>query len=122
MEYKRLTPQTPDKFAEHLLEEEKELTREEYFRLVNAAKAKGSERLSLPIETFCASGIRVSKLQYIAAEAVAARRSRGELQGKNSDDFHTKPIAEEAAPIYKRAKDLIRRGACHANGQAHEPK
>lgn len=30
---------------------EKELTRDEYFRLVNTAKAKGSERLSLLIET-----------------------------------------------------------------------
>ena len=42
------------------LEEEKELTREEYVRLVKAAQAKENERLSLVIQTICATGIRVS--------------------------------------------------------------
>ena len=47
--------------------EEKELSKEEYKRLVNAAKGT---RLSLVIQTICGTGIRVSELQYITVKAV----------------------------------------------------
>lgn len=50
--------------------EEKELTKAEYIRLVNTAKQKGNERLNLILQTICGTGIRVSELQYITAEAV----------------------------------------------------
>ena len=42
--------------------EEKEMTKAEYLRLVNTAKRKGNERLSLLIQTICGTGIRVSEL------------------------------------------------------------
>lgn len=61
---------------------EKELTREEYMRLVNTAKSTGSERLSLLIETICATGIRVSELQYITAEAVGCGEATVNCKGK----------------------------------------
>lgn len=48
--------------------EEKELTKAEYARLVSAAKR--NERLSLVLQTICATGIRVSELQYFTVEAV----------------------------------------------------
>lgn len=50
--------------------ETKELTKSEYIRLVNAAKQSGNERLNLMIQTICATGIRVSELQYITVEAI----------------------------------------------------
>ncbi len=50
--------------------EEKELTKAEYIRLVNTAKQKGNERLSLVLQTICGTGIRVSELQFITVEAV----------------------------------------------------
>lgn len=50
--------------------EEKELTKEEYIRLVNTAKQKGNERLHLILQTICGTGIRVSELQFITVEAV----------------------------------------------------
>ena len=49
--------------------EEKELTRAEYKRLCQAAKQKKNKRLNLIIQTICATGIRVSALQYITVEA-----------------------------------------------------
>lgn len=67
--------------------EEKELTREEYVRLVNAAKAKGSERLSLLIETICGTGIRVSELQFITAEAVKCGEAIVNCKGKTRTVF-----------------------------------
>ena len=50
--------------------EEKELTKAEYIRLVNVAKAEGNERLNLILQTICGTGIRVSELQFITVEAV----------------------------------------------------
>lgn len=67
--------------------EEKELSREEYFRLIHAAKEKGSERLSLLIETICATGIRVSELQYITAEAVRRGEATVNCKGKTRTIF-----------------------------------
>lgn len=49
--------------------EEKELTKAEYLRLIQTAK--GKPRLRLIIETICATGIRVSELQFFTVEAVA---------------------------------------------------
>ena len=50
--------------------EEKELTKAEYLRLVNTAKEKKNERLSLILQTICGTGIRVSELQFITVETV----------------------------------------------------
>lgn len=50
--------------------QEKELTREEYNRLVKAAKDTGKYKLALLIETVCATGIRISELSYFTLEAV----------------------------------------------------
>lgn len=61
--------------------EEKELTRAEYIRLVEAAKKKGNERLNLILQTICGTGIRVSELQYITVEAV--RRGEAVVSSKN---------------------------------------
>ena len=62
------------------LEEEKELTREEYVRLVKTAKIKGNERLALVIQTICATGIRVSELKFMTVEAV--QKGRAEISNK----------------------------------------
>ena len=53
------------------LDERKELTHSEYIRLVNAAERRNNKRLSLVIQTICATGIRVSELRFITAEAVS---------------------------------------------------
>lgn len=64
------------------LNEEKELTRQEYVRLVRAAEKKENLRLSLVIQTICATGIRVSELKFITAEAVQAGRAEVSNKGK----------------------------------------
>lgn len=42
--------------------EEKELTKEEYYRLVNTAKLMKKDRIGLIIQTICSTGIRISEL------------------------------------------------------------
>lgn len=67
--------------------EEKELTRAEYFRLLEAANAKRNERLNLIIQTICATGIRVSELEYITVEAVKRSEAQVNCKGKNRRVF-----------------------------------
>ena len=67
--------------------EEKELSREEYIRLVRAAKEKSSERLALLLETICATGIRVSELPYITVEAAVRGEAVVHCKGKTRTVF-----------------------------------
>ncbi len=60
--------------------EERELSKAEYERLLKAAKQKHNERLYLLMSTICSTGIRVSELRSITAEAV--RRGRAEIRCK----------------------------------------
>lgn len=48
--------------------EDKELTKAEYMRLLNAAKK--NEQLNLLLQTICGTGIRVSELRYFTVEAM----------------------------------------------------
>ena len=53
--------------------EEKELTKADYLRLLEASKK--NEQLNLVLQTICGTGIRVSELRYFTVEAVR----RGEI-------------------------------------------
>ena len=68
--------------------EEKELSRAEYIQLSDwRPKEKSSERLALLLESICATGIRVSELQYITAEAVAHVAADRQCKGKTRTVF-----------------------------------
>ncbi len=58
---------------------ERDLSREEYNRLLETAQ-RTNERLCLVMQTICATGIRVSELEYITVRAV--RTGRTEVCGK----------------------------------------
>ena len=64
------------------MEKEKDLSKEEYLRLVQTAQKKGKLRLSLVIQTICATGIRISELQFITAEAVKSGYADVNCKGK----------------------------------------
>lgn len=59
--------------------EEKELTRAEYLRLLEASRSR--PRLNLVLQTICATGIRVSELRYFTVEGV--RRGEVTVRCKN---------------------------------------
>lgn len=61
---------------------DRELTKDEYLRLLGTAQEMGRERLTLLIETICATGIRVSEVRYITMEAAQAGRAEITLKGK----------------------------------------
>lgn len=62
--------------------EEKELTKAEYQRLLQAAKEKHNERLYLLLQTVCSTGIRVSELKHITVEAVVSGKAEINCKGK----------------------------------------
>ena len=75
--------------------EEKELTRAEYLRLVETAKKKGNERLSLLIQTICGTGIRVSELQFITVEAAKRGEATVNCKGKTRTVFLVKELRKK---------------------------
>lgn len=68
-------------------DESRELTRSEYARLVRAAEQGGNQRLSLVLQTICATGIRVSELKFITVEAVGTGRAEITNKGKRRTVF-----------------------------------
>ena len=67
--------------------EEKELTRSEYLRLLEAANKKQNKRLNLIIQTICGTGIRVSELKYITVEALKRGEVIVDCKGKSRRIF-----------------------------------
>ena len=61
---------------------EKQLSKQEYIRLLETAHSLGRERLALLMETICVTGIRVSEVQYITVEAVQTGQTEIALKGK----------------------------------------
>ena len=52
------------------LEESKELSKDEYKRLVNAARKQKNERLYVLLQAICSTGIRVSEHRYITVQSL----------------------------------------------------
>ena len=108
------------------IDESRELSAVEYKRLVNAADAGGNERLSLVMQTICATGIRISELSYITTDAIEKRQTEIRLKGKSRTvlipNKLCKKLAEYAARQHidtgavfrtKGGKPLDRANVCH---------
>lgn len=64
------------------LDEEKELTKKEYQRLLRTAKSKGRHQLALCMETIAGTGVRVSELPYFTVESLKKERIEISNKGK----------------------------------------
>ena len=89
-------------------DEERELSRAEYERLIETAERGGNERLARAIETIGATGIRVSELRYITVESLARREVTIYNKGKYRCILLTAALARKLR-AYCRAGH-IRRG------------
>ena len=67
--------------------EERELSKEEYFRLVRYAESQKNEQLSLMLQTICSTGIRVGELKFITAESVRLGEARVFAKNKSRRVF-----------------------------------
>ncbi len=87
----------------------KELSFEEYNRLVETALAYGNERLSLVLQTICATGIRISELQYITVDAVDLGHVSVSLKNKTRTVFLVKKLRRKLKEYIKANK--IKKGS-----------
>jgi Site-specific recombinase XerD len=82
-------------------DENKELTKEEYEKLVKTAYSLNNERLALIIQTICATGIRISELKYITVESIKNGKADIQMKGKNRIILITKSLRKKLTKYYK---------------------
>nr|WP_294468250.1 tyrosine-type recombinase/integrase [uncultured Sellimonas sp.] len=87
------------------LQEEKELTQQEYKRLVQTAKTEGKQQLALCMEAIAVTGIRVSELKYFTVEQVKKGRIEVHNKGKYRRIFLTGNIRKKLL-IYAAARKI----------------
>lgn len=75
--------------------EDKELTKAEYVRLLNAAQRQKNDRLNLILQTICGTGIRVSELEFITVEAAKAGQATVSCKGKSRTVFIVKELKKK---------------------------
>ncbi len=63
-------------------DEDKNLSKDEYKRLLKAARHKKNNRLFLIMQTICSTGIRVSELKYITVDAIKKESTFIRCKGK----------------------------------------
>jgi len=74
--------------------EEKELTRDEYERMIRTADKKKNERLKLMIETLCGTGIRVSELKFITVGSLKSGEAQVTCKGKTRTVFIVRKLKQ----------------------------
>ena len=85
--------------------ESRELKQEEYKRLVETARRQKKEQLALIIETITGTGIRISELVYITAEAVKQGKAEVSCKGKLRQIYLTKELRKRLMK-YCRQKQI----------------
>lgn len=98
--------------------EDKFLSKDEYFCLVKTAKELGKIRLSMVIQTICATGIRVSELGAVTVLAV----KKGAVVIRNKGKIRTVLLPDELRKelLYYISRMGIKKGLvfCTASGKA----
>ena len=89
-------------------EEERELTKAEYERLLNIAQKK-NKRMYLLMQTICSTGIRISELNFVTLEAVQKGKADIQAKGKRRTVFFPKQLCKMLRE-YAKEKD-IKKGA-----------
>jgi site-specific recombinase XerD len=67
--------------------ESRELTKQEYFRLVKAAQGLHNQRMSMLLQTVCGTGIRISELPFVTVESVRCGEVKVRCKGKTRTVF-----------------------------------
>ncbi len=95
--------------------EDKELTKAEYLRLLEAAKEK--PQLHLLLQTICATGIRVSELRYFTVEDVTSGEIYVNCKGKNRTILIPGKLRKHL--LHYARKEKIHSGPIFVNRKGH---
>lgn len=94
-------------------QQDKQLTKKEYERLLDTSSLLGEKQLNLIMQTICSTGIRVSELRYITVEAVNSGYAYIDNKGKSRIIFLPQPLAKILKTYCSR--EGITRGAVFIN-------
>ncbi len=83
---------------------EKELTKAEYERLLEAAKSRKNERLYLLMQTICSTGIRVSELRFVDVNSLKSGIANINCKGKLRQVFLPKELRKKLTKYAKEQK------------------
>ncbi len=86
------------------LQEEKELTKQEFQKLVEAARRKGKEWLALSMETIAGTGIRISELKFFTVENIKKGKIEVYNKGKYRRIFLPTIIRKKLLQFCKKMK------------------
>lgn len=108
------------------IDEARELEEKEYKRLLAMARKKKNGRMYYVMLALAGTGIRVSELKYITAEAVSAGQSEISLKGKNRKILLSRELRKklkeymkkediETGPVFttRNGRPLDRSNICH---------
>lgn len=62
--------------------DDQEIRKEEYYRLISVAQKQRHDRIGLIMQTICSTGIRVSELKFITIQALAENHAHIRCKGK----------------------------------------
>ena len=83
--------------------QERELTKAEYMRLLNAARAKGNPRLYWIMQTLASTGIRVSELRFITLESLQNGSAVVDCKGKRREILIPQKLREKLLGYCEKA-------------------
>ena len=89
---------------------DRELTKDDYQRLLNTAYQLGRDRLGLLVETIGATGIRVSEVKYVTVEAIRQGKPLEDLALADLQKFSA-AIGDDVYPILALQSCLDKRAA-----------
>ena len=94
------------------------ISKEDYFNLVKSAKEKGKKRLAMILQTICATGMRVSELQFITVASV--RNNSVVIHNKGKIRTILLPDKLRKELLYYISKEGIKKGMvfCTSSGKA----
>ena len=87
-------------------EETKELTKNEYIKLLKVAERKGNERLYLLLQTICGTGIRVSEIAFFTVESIKSGRVDITCKGKTRTVFII-PKLKDKLLVYAKSHGIV---------------
>ena len=97
--------------------ESRELKQQEYEKLVETARRNKKEQLALIIETLTGTGIRISELVYITAEAVIQGKAEVSCKGKWRQIYLTKELRKRLMKYCKQKQIKAGSVFCTRNGK-----
>lgn len=101
---------------------EKELSRQEYERLVETAEQQRKEKLSLLLQLMAATGLRVSEIKYITVDTVRQGRAEIRLKGKIRVILLPGKLCRKLQKYIRAEKNHRRSGVSLKKRKAHGPK